>query len=436
MSLDKMIEAPPFPSDAAFKFGFDVYRDAYCGIDWICDGYNFAIALAHVSNALGRKYVIREQGQHYPNFYQCLLGRSHLAAKSPSLDRARSGVDYLKRNTDPPEMFQLISSINSVEGFRETFGTHENGDPDVPMDWYSRGNGVRGFLTCDEFGTLLSKTRQTATAGISVELTRLYNPSEAIVENNTRKNKTYGEGWTVNVLACSTMEWYERFVTAADYFGGFLNRFVFYLHEQMPIKVRFDAPNLSALSVWEGMIKGITRASLERREPQIFMLSDKSLEAFEPWYLKIYGHLLETTDDIEAVAGARIVSQVLKLAMVYSILKGVEGEVPTECLQSAMAVGDYWAACAGLTIGEIRFDKLDRQEQLVLKAIARVHKEDSTCTRRMLRRAINTKSLSSGDLNRTLEALVNADLVGYEDDGKTNKIWLKTDIEIPEKTAR
>ena len=418
------IQAPEFPSEHAFKFGFDVYAQAYNGIDWICDGFNFAVALATVSHALGRKYVINEQGKHYPNFYQCILGRSHLAAKSPTLDRAVAGIDYIRRNVDPLEMFRIIGDVNSAEGFRAEFATHRDGDENDPELWYSDGNGVRGFLPIDEFGSLLAKSRQSSTEGISVQLTRFYNPSAIPMENNTRKDKTFGQDWVVNVLAASTMEWYERFITTGDYSSGFLNRFVFYLHEQVEIKkARFDPVDVAALGQWQNMTQGMARDSLDHRTPRVFTLSSEAFEAYEAWYLPLIQKLVEG-DDIQIEAAARVSSHTLKLCLVYSVMNGEQGEVSLGCFESAKAVGDYWAKCSGLTVDAIDFDQRSKAERMVFEAVGRVMDKHGSCSKRLLRQAINTKSMSSEEMNKALESLVNADVLGYESDGQSNTIWV------------
>lgn len=418
-----IINTPKFPTEEAFQFGFESYGNAYLGKDWICDGFNFAVALAHASHAMGRKYCIQEQGVHYPNFYQCILGRSHLAAKSPTLERAVAGVNYIRRNVDPPEMFRVITEINSPEGFRADFATHCEGDEDEPELWYSDGNGVRGFVPCDEFATLLSKSRQKSTEGISVELTRSYNPSDSPLENNTRKDKTFGVDWVINVFACSTLEWYERFITSGDYSSGFLNRFVFYLHEQMPIKARFDPFDGAHLGAWQNMIAGLATESLQHHNPRRYRLSDEAFEVFEGWHDKIYKYLIENVEDTKAEAGARIVSQTLKLSLVYAVLDNKD-EISKQHFEAAKAVGEYWGKCAGITVEVIDFDSRSKAERKVFEAIERLTDGKEHCTRRMIRNAINKKYMSSKEMNEALDSLVNADIVCFEHDGKSTKVWI------------
>ena len=381
-----------FPTELAFKHGFEKYGNTYNGIDWICPAFNFAAALAQASIAMGKQFVLHELGRQYPNFYQVILGRSHLAAKSPTLERATLGVEFLKRNVDPPECINIITGINSAEGLKESFATHENGNPEDPMDWFSPGNGVRGFVPFDELATLLAKTNQKSTSGISVELTRIYNPSKLALENNTRQNKSYGEDWVVNVLGCSTLTWYEKFITEGDFTSGFLNRFVFYLHEQQPIKSRFKDKDTSHIGEWQTSIQAIMIESLNRKTPMLYKLSEEAFKHWDTWYLKVMDHLIEKPDDIKREALARIASQVLKLSLVYAVMSSPNNEISTEQLQSAIAVGEYWAACSGATMEQIDLDMDAKAERRVMERLKEKAPNHDWITVRELRQSINSKT--------------------------------------------
>lgn len=247
------------------------------------------------------------------------------------------------------------------------------------------------------------------------------------MENNTRKDKTYGIDWVVNVLAASTMEWYERFITTGDYSSGFLNRFVFYLHEQVPItSARFTPYDTASVGHWQELLLEMTRNSMQYTIPLTYRLSDEAFEAYEAWYLPLIQKLIDSDGDIEAEAAARISSHTLKLSLVFSIMNDEKDEISLECFESAKAVGDYWGRCAGLTIAAIDFDQRSKAERIVFEAIERLIEKTGkpNCTRRDLRRNINSKVMSSEELNKALESLVNADLVGYEADGRSNRIWI------------
>ena len=429
-----IFQPPEFPTTDAFQFKFDHFGKAYLDRDWICPSFNFAVALAHASMAMGRKFCIKEQGVHYPNFYQIILGRSHLAAKSPTLDRAIAGVNYLHRNIDPPEMFNIVSSINSVEGFRETFETHEKGDPNSPHRWYYDDNGVRAFVPFDEVAMLLSKSRNKSTEGIPVELTRLYNPSNTPIENNTRQNKTYGENWVVNVFGCSTLSWYERYITQGDFSSGFLNRFVFYLHEQQPVKARFEKIDFKELGIWQAWLEVVAKWSLEIRKPIVYEFDDLAFKEFEQWYNDIYAFLIADPEDIKREASARIVSQVLKLSLVYSVFSNKDGdhEIHAPAFRAAQKVGKYWGEVMGMTLDEIDFDRQSKSERKVMKTVEKIIEKHGDCTRRMVRHAISTKLMSTDELNKTIEALVNGRQLYFVEQGRKHILALPDDESVDE----
>lgn len=419
-------ESPPFPSDVAFSHGFENFAQAYNGIDWICDAFNFAAALSQISMALGRKHRVNVLGRHYPNFYQCILGRSHLAAKSPTLDRATSGVSWLRSKMAEPDHIRIIGSINSAEGFRSEFATHNNGDWNDPLSWYEEPNGVRGFLPVDEFGSLLAKTRQKGSEGIAVELTKTYNPSVVPLENNTRQNKTYGENWVVNVLAASTMEWYEQFISTGDFSSGFLNRFVFYLHEQVPIKTyKFKAVDFGALGRWQDILQEISLQSLLVTDTQEWVLAEEADEIFDHWFTSTYARLLSAdTDDLQAEASARVGSHIVKLAMIYAILDKNGGKIGPKHILNAIAVGEYWAKVMGLTLETMDFDRRSKSERKVLEAVGRLTQEKPYCTRRQIRSRLNSKYMSNDELNKTIEALIVAESLCFNNENRSVRYWL------------
>ena len=104
------------------------------------------------------------------------------------------------------------------------------------MDWYIEGNGVRAFVPFDEIAILLSKSKNQATSGIPAILTERYNPSTSPIVNDAKSGKSYGKDWVVNIFGCSTIEWFEKYITQGDFYSGFLNRFVYYMHEQQPLR--------------------------------------------------------------------------------------------------------------------------------------------------------------------------------------------------------
>ena len=423
-----------FPTDLAFQHTFELWGLAYNDRnDWICPAFNFAAALAQVSIALGRKHVLLEQGEQYPNFYQVILGHTHLAAKSPTRKRAIAGFHHIKRNVDPTEHFKEIGVVNSPEGLRENFATHENGDPESPMDWYIEGNGVRALIHFDELATLLVKSQQKATSGISVQITQMYEPDDSPLVNDTRQNKSYGVDWVANVFGCSTLSWYEKFLTESDFSGGFLNRFVFYLHEQQPIHARFKDVDNNALGAWQKTLVGITKDSLQMRYPKQYTLSPEAYEAYEAWYLPTMNELVKSPEDIACQAKARVASQVLKLSLVYAAMSNpvTESLVKVEHFESAKAVGLYWAACSGITLEQIDLDMTTKSERRVMERLQAMteKKGNDWITVRELRQAINVKTMSSQEFNRAVESQIDSGKIEFMTT-ETGKKCLRLPVDV------
>lgn len=413
-----MTNAPVFPQNDAFFGRFDLLWQAYGNKCEICPAYHFASALAQVSVALGRKVKIAINGEHYPNFYQAILGPTHLAAKSPIRERtanAMSVFHQVEPNGSRPsgdwiecpdrvQMFKTVNSVGSVEGLREMLSTHEcSNGKESPLDWYKDSNGVRLFLHIDELGSLLGKSQQKATQNITQELTQLYNPSRDPVRNPTRGKPTRADNPVINIFGCTTLEWFEKFLDLDQVLGGFTNRFVFYRHEQQPLKPVFDEPDWGAYAKWRNVLCYLAADSLES-EVQKFTFDESVLKDWESWYVSIKAPLVENPDSIESKANVRVTTHAIKLALIYAAMNNNpdDNEVHMEAWNAAKTVAKYWAEVAGLTFQDIDFDRRTKIEQKILKALDGL---GGRASRRELQRKIGNKFCSAEELNRSLDAL-------------------------------
>ena len=413
-----MTKTPIFPQSDAFLGRFDLFWQTYGDKCEICPAYHFASALAQTSVALGRKVKIAINGEHYPNFYQAILGPTHLAAKSPIRERTANAMSVFHEVEpsssrpsgdwmdcpDRVQMFKAVNSVGSVEGLREMLSTHEcSNGKESPMDWYKEANGVRLFLHIDELGSLLGKSQQKATQNITQELTQLYNPSRHPVRNPTRGNPTRADNPVINIFGCTTLEWFEKFLDLDQVLGGFTNRFVFYRHEQQPLKPIFDEPDWGAYAKWRNMLRCIAADSLES-EVRKFTFDASVLADWESWYVSIKTPLVENPDSIESKANVRVTTHAIKLALVYAAVNNNpdDYEVHMDAWNAAKAVAKYWAEVAGLTFQDIDFDRRTKIEQKILKALDAL---GGKVPRRKLQRKIGNKFCSAEELNRSLDAL-------------------------------
>ena len=413
-----MTKTPVFPQSDAFLGRFDLFWQTYGDKCEICPAYHFASALAQASVALGRKVKIAINGEHYPNFYQAILGPTHLAAKSPIRERTATAMRVFHEvepsssrpsgnwidSPDRVQMFKAVNSVGSVEGLREMLSTHEcSNGKEFPLDWYKDNNGVRLFLHIDELGSLLGKSQQKATQNITQELTQLYNPSRDPVRNPTRGNPTRADNPVINIFGCTTLEWFEKFLDLDQVFGGFTNRFVFYRHEQQPLKPIFDEPDWGAYAKWRNMLRCIAADSLES-EVRKFTFDESVLTDWESWYVSIKTPLVENPESIESKANVRVTTHAIKLALVYAAVNNNpdDTEVHMDAWNAAKAVAKYWAEVAGLTFQDIDFDRRTKIEQKILKALDGL---EGKVSRRQLQRKIGNKFCSAEELNRSLDAL-------------------------------
>ena len=421
-------KTPVFPQSDAFFGRFDLFWQTYGDKCEICPAYHFASALAQASMALGRKVKIAINGEHYPNFYQAILGPTHLAAKSPIRERtanaisvfhqvegngSRASGDWIECS-NRVQMFKTVNSVGSVEGLREMLSTHEvSNSRETPLDWYENSNGVRLFLHIDELGSLLGKSQQKATQNITQELTQLYNPSRDPVRNPTRGNPTRADNPVINIFGCTTLEWFEKFLDLDQVLGGFTNRFVFYRHEQQPLKPIFDEPDWNAYNKWRNVLRCLAGDSLEN-EVRKYTFDEKVLEDWKEWYVSMKSPLIEDPDSIESKASVRVTTHAAKLALVYAAVnnKSDDSKIHSEAWEAAKAVANYWATVAGLTFQDIDFDRRAKVEQKIRKALNEL---GGKAPRRDLQRKIGNKFCSAEELNRSIDALYASQQIDVEE---------------------
>ena len=407
---DLIKKTPEFPKDKAFQGGFDLYWQAYGEKNEVCPSYHFASALAQVSMALGKNcYISGRVGLHYPNWYQALIGTSYIAAKSKVLDDTSDAIrDIYEVDEDASAIYRQTSTFDSAEGLKASFATHD--EKGEPLEWYDGKNGMRRFAYIDELRYLFVKAKQSATEGLTPELTRIYKcPRKLQVE--TKNKPTLAEHPVLNLMGCTTLEWFEDSINLSDISGGFLNRFVFYLHEQQPLFPFMDDINTTAENAWQNMLYQIGRNSLKGN--RIFDLDEEVANAYCEFYIETKGRVIENPAEIETIAGARIVEHTLKLALVFSVIEnGTEDDlIHMPAWESAVAVASYWAEVTKTLFRNIAIDKFDKLEQTILAKLAELN-NDTTWTN--LRKKMSGRT-NTNEFNRAIETLLIAEFITVTD---------------------
>ena len=408
---DNLIKkTPEFPKAEAFQGAFDLYWQAYGDKNEVCPSYHFASALAQVSMALGKNYYISGNvGKYYPNWYQALIGTSYIAAKSMVLDDTSDAIrDIYEVDADASTIYRQTSTFDSAEGIKASFATHD--EKGERLEWYDGKNGMRRFAYIDELRYLFVKAKQSATEGLTPELTKIYKcPRRLQVE--TKHKPILAEHPVLNLMGCTTLEWFEESINLSDISGGFLNRFVFYLHEQQPLFPFMDDVNKDAETQWQSVLHAIGRESLKSN--RIFDLDEAVTDNYREFYMETKGRVIENPAEIETIAGARIVEHTLKLALVFSVIDNGANDnmIHMPAWESAVAVASYWAEVTKTLFRNIAIDKFDKLEQTILAKLAELN-NDTTWTN--LRKKMSGRT-NTNEFNRAIENLLIAEFIAVSD---------------------
>ena len=358
-----------FPVDVAFSQApFDIYWDAYGDRTEVCPAYHFASALAQVGEALGKRFYLDGRvGRLYPNWYQCLIGPSTFAAKSKvAEDTTESIEDIFSRYEEDTLRHKQIMSFGTPEGLLEVFATHDKSGSS--LEGYEDEQGVRVFAWIDEIRGLFAKARQSASEGLIPELTKIYKCPKWLMGGSV-SSKYKGIHPYLNILGCTTQEWFEQSVSVSDIEGGFVNRFVFYLHDQQDLKPLMDLPNPKTEQQWRELLRQLESEgiALER----IFDLDEDCLEDYKDWYIETKSALIDNPSSLEVIAGARVIEHTLKLALVFSVFENKDGDnyIHKDAFDAAKSVAEYWASVTVSLFTNLTFDKTSKLERDIIRVL-------------------------------------------------------------------
>ena len=380
-----------FPVEALEGTIFGYYEEAYAGRNETCPSFRFA-ELSFVLGALAGRKISLKSGIRpiFPNMFISLVGRSNFSHKGESLHKIRQLVGGFEADT-----LQVASFLPTAEGL---------------LGILSQAEDMRLLCLLDEFKALFSKAVQKTSEGLIPRLNEAYD-CPAQLDNHTKIDPIIAIRPNVNMIGCLTPRWFEDSATLSNIGGGFMNRFAYYIHEQMPLKSlsEVELPKVSELEFVKGNIRGIYELNTFRS----FEFSDEVKEHEKDWYHETFTQLLEK-DDVIVDATARVNIHVIKIALIlaYMSSNGLENKINMKEWTAARAVGDYLTKVNIRLFGDLSFDRLTAQEQRVLKALDRL---GGTATKTELSNKIGrskSAGVSARDLQRILEALAANEVIG------------------------
>ena len=431
----KAEEYPTFPRKVMSSCKvFDHYVTAHIDRNEICMPFLFAMGVTQVGAMLGRSVWIEGQPKPlYPNIYAVLLGKSTVSRKTTAKDLCIDQLNLLNAEEVNAPDITFTSSVSTPEGLIDMLKTEEvlmmqkrEEDEDgnkrtvnyketvVVHDNLPEFEGIRLMLHIDEMKSLFAKRLQRSSAGVIAKLTEAYgNPLKLNVPSKTSNQTAMYP--TVNILGCTTKAWFEQGIRTEDIHGGFANRFMFFTHEQMPLVDFAKPPETELMDVWLNHVYRV-RAEYEGRH-QRFSMSQEVLDSSRDLYHKEMDRLINETDEIILSASARIREQVMKLALIFSVLENDIGDTTVHypAWQRAVEVGEYLLGVNEVLFASLVRDERGENERRVLDALA---KQDNKATRRELRARINTNTMSSRALNEAIESLLNSEELLTVTDGR------------------
>lgn len=380
-----------FPVEALEGTIFGYYEEAYAGRNETCPAFRFA-ELAFVLGALAGRRISLKSGIRpiFPNMFVSLVGRSNFSHKGESLHKIRQLIGGFETDT-----LQVASFLPTAEGL---------------LGILSQAEDMRLLCLLDEFKALFSKAVQKTSESLIPRLNEAYDCPPQL-DNHTKIDPIVAIRPNVNMIGCLTPRWFEDSATLSNIGGGFMNRFAYFLHEQMPLKSlsEVEPPKVRELDFVKRNIRGIYELNTFRN----FEFSDEVKEHERVWYHETFTQLLEK-DDVIVDATARVNIHVIKIALILSYMSsnGLENKINMKEWTAARAVGDYLTKVNVRLFGDLSFDRLTAQEQRVLKALDRC---GGTATKTELSNKIGrskSAGVSARDLQRILEALAANEVIG------------------------
>ena len=375
-----------FPVEELDGTIFGYYEKAYAGRNETCPAFRFAELLFVLGSLAGRRISLKSDIRPiYPNVYLSLVGRSNFSHKGESLHKIRQLIgDY------ETETLRIASFLPTAEGL---------------LGILSEADDTRLVCLLDEFKALFSKAAQKTSESLIPRLNEAYDCPPKL-DNHTKIDPLVAIRPNVNLIGCLTPKWFEDSATLSNIGGGFMNRFAFFMHEQMPLKSLSEVqpPRADELSFVKRLIKAVSELNTFKK----YEFSDEVKEHETKWYHTTMSQLLEK-DDVIVDATARVNLHVIKIALILAYMNDSENnsdnKIHLKEWTAARAVGDYLAKVNIRLFGELSFDKYTAQEQRVLKALDRC---GGTATKTELSNRIGrnkASGVSARDLQRIIEAL-------------------------------
>lgn len=310
----------------AWRSLFADYRNLVAGTAEAADAFHFATFLQVFGCVLGRRLHVYHATRLYPNFYNCLVGRSGLTRKDTTWSRGKAILDMLHESpeddTDP--LFKIVRGIRSYEGL---------------LDELAGERKVR-LIQLGELLSLLAKAKQDSLGNVIPALTELYDSPDLVNPPVHQKDVKPAREPFLSIMAGTTQAWLQKALTERDIYGGFANRWAYFYglsKDPLPNPPKVDADKRAEIA---SQLNRVRCWADDLSEGEVAVADDAN-RLFEDYYTAYYRRCQQ--DGLIPTLIVRIQDFVWKIALLYAAAD-MSDTILTRHLEAAIAVGDYLEA--------------------------------------------------------------------------------------------
>jgi hypothetical protein len=305
---------------------FKDYLDLVASTTEAADAFHYAAFLQVFGCTIGRRLHVYHAGRQFPNFYNCLVGRSGLTRKDTTWSRAESVLNdlhaYSEDEASPP--FKAVRGLRSFEGL---------------LDELAGERKVR-LIMLGELLSLFAKASQQSLSNIIPGLTEFYDMKDIVNPPVHQKDVKPAKEPFLSIMAGTTQDWLQKALTERDIYGGFANRWLFFFglpKEPMPNPPKMDQNKRTKLVIDLNQLRewavGVPNGEIT--------MSVEANTLFEDYYREYYRRCQQP--GLIPTLIVRIQDFIWKIALLYAV-DNMSNTISREHLEAAIAVGKYLEA--------------------------------------------------------------------------------------------
>ena len=363
---------------------------------------HFLSFMTVVGHIIGRRAYLPDAGWVFCNLFAALVGETGTDRKSTSIALGRRILtDY---GIDPIMMASFEGLLEDMAEAGETV---------------SRNMGARGFLMPGEFRSFAAKAMQKGTSGLIPGLTELYDCNPTFVHRLKGKGKKLRvERPYLTILTSTTDAWLKESMDESQIAGGFLNRWVFV--DAAP-KAANPFPDQPDEELWNSATEAIRKMhkALRHEGGLAMRWTPEAREVYKPFYI---AHRNEKrADEVLKQLAPRLPTVAIKLAMIYSLLDGSDGEIGAEPMQAGVAFAKWQSQAHRRLFQGFSDDPRKRLEDRMMRKLEAFHAQGKKPKRWELQQAIGGKT-SAAEFDYALQALNRNDQLTIDPETKCIKL--------------